>query len=177
MKTRTIAMGLVALATLILPSVSSARQAKYSVTIPKVLSYPTTTLTFSSSAVFLGLKSVKPADVRVQFDNPEWSATVSEAHWNTSRPGTYFKFACQPTSASCMKAAGPSGTYSYVLESEGAAAPSKDGQYSYTWDVRPPGDQVADMVVRTTPEPATFSLVAVGLLGLFLVARRKLAFN
>jgi PEP-CTERM motif len=177
MKTRTIAMGLVALATLLMPSVSSARQTKYSVTIPKVLSYPTTTLTFSSSAVFPGLRSVKPADVRAQFDNPEWSATVSEAHWNTSRPGTYFKLTCQATSSACLKAAGPSGTYTYVLEPEGAAAPSKDGQYSYTWDVRPPGDQIEDTIERTTPEPATFPLLAIGLLGLFFVARKKLAFN
>jgi hypothetical protein len=114
--------------------------------------------------------------VRVQFDNPEWAATVSEAHWNTSRAGTYFKFACQPTSSACLKAAGPSGTYSYVLEPEGAAAPSKNGQYSYTWDVRPPGDQIED-AIAVTPEPATFPLLAIGLLGLFLVARRKLAFN
>jgi hypothetical protein len=176
MKTRMIAMTLVALAALLMPSVSSARQTKYSVTIPKVLSYPTTTLTFSSSAVFPGMKSVKPADVRVQFDNPEWAATVSEAHWNTSRAGTYFKFACEATSSACLKAADPSGTYSYVLEPEGAAAPSKNGQYSYTWDVRPPGDQIEDEIA-VTPEPATFPLLAIGLLGLFLVARRKLAFN
>jgi hypothetical protein len=76
-----------------------------------------------------------------------------------------------------MKAAGPSGTYSYVLEPEGAAAPSKDGQYSYTWDVRPPGDQIADSIVATTPEPATLPLLAIGILGLLFVARRKLAFN
>jgi PEP-CTERM motif-containing protein len=176
MKTRTIAMSLVALATLLVPSVSSARQTKYSVTIPKVLSYPTTRLTFSSSAVFPGLKSVKPADVRVQFDNPEWAATVSEAHWNTSHAGTYFKFACQATSSACLKAAGPSGTYTYVLEPEGAAAPSKNGQYSYTWDVRPPGDQIQD-VIAVTPEPATLPLLAIGLLGLLLVARRKLVLN
>jgi len=176
MKTRMIAMGLVALAALLLPSVSSARPKNYSVTIPKVLSYPTTTLTFSSSAVFPGLRSVKPADVRAQFDNPAWAATVSEAHWNTSRPGTYFKFTCQATSSACLKAAGPSGTYAYVLEPEGAAAPSKEGQYSYTWDVRPPGDQIQD-VTAVTPEPATFPLLAIGLLGLLLVARRKLAFN
>ncbi len=177
MKTRMIAMTLVALAALLMPSVSSARQTKYSVTIPKVLSYPTTTLTFSSSAVFPGMKSVKPADVRVQFDNPEWAATVSEAHWNTSRAGTYFKFACQPTSAPCMKAVGPSGTYAYVLEPEGSAAPSKDGQHALTWDVRPPGDLVFDMEVGTTPEPSTLPLLAIGLLGLFFVARKKLAFN
>jgi hypothetical protein len=171
-----IAMTLVALAALLMPSVSSARQTKYSVTIPKVLSYPTTTLTFSSSAVFPGLKSVKPADVRVQFDNPEWAATVSEAHWNTSRAGTYFKLACQPTSSACLKAVGPSGTYAYVLEPENAGAPSKNGQYALTWDVRPPGDMVFDVAVLT-PEPATFPLLAIGLLGLLLVARRKLAFN
>ncbi len=176
MKTRMIALTLVALAALLVPSVSSARQKNYSVTIPKVLSYPTTTLTFSSSAVFPGMKSVKPANVRVQFDNPEWAATVSEAHWNTSRPGTYFKFTCQATSSACLKAAGPSGTYAYVLEPQGAAAPSKNGQYSYTWDVRPPGDQIGDNIA-VSPEPATFPLLAIGLLGLFLVARRKLAFS
>jgi hypothetical protein len=177
MKARMIAMTLVALAALLVPSVSSARQKNYSVTIPKVLSYPTTTLTFSSSAVFPGLKSVKPADVRAQFDNPGWAATVSEAHWNTSHPGTYFKFTCQATSSACLKAAGPSGIYSYVLEPEGAAAPSKEGRYSYTWDVRPPGDQVEDNVFVSSPEPATFPLLAIGLLGLLLVARRKLALN
>jgi hypothetical protein len=114
--------------------------------------------------------------VRALFDNPEWSATVSEAHWDTSRAGTYFKFACQPTSAACMKAVGPSGTYSYVLQPDGAAAPSKNGRYALTWDVRPPGDMVFDVAVLS-PEPATFPLLAIGLLGLFLVARRKLAFN
>jgi PEP-CTERM motif len=176
MKTRTIAISLVALVALLLPSVSSARQTNYSVTIPKVLSYPTTTLTFSSRAVFPGLKSVKPAGVRAQFDNPEWSATVSEARWNTGGAGTYFKFACQATSAACMKAAGPSGTYSYVLQPDGAAAPSKNGQYALTWDVRPPGDMVFDVAVLT-PEPSTFGLLAIGLLALFFVVRRKPVFS
>jgi len=172
MKTRTIAISLVALAALLMPAVSNARQANYSVTIPKVLSYPTTTLTFSSSAVVPGSLSVTPGDVRVQFDNPDWSATVSEARWNTAGGGTYFKFACQATSAACMKAAGPSGTYTYVLQPDGAAAPSKNGQYGFTWDVRPPGDTVYDSIA-ITPEPGTLGLLAVGLLGLFFVVRKK----
>lgn len=90
--------------------------------------------------------------------------------------GTYFKLACQPTSSACLKAAGPSGTYAYVLEPENTGAPSKNGQYALTWDVRPPGDMVFDVAVLS-PEPATFPLLAIGLLGLFLIARRKLAFN
>jgi len=167
--------GIVAVAILLASSVSSARQKNYSVTIPKVLSYPTTDFAFSTNSFFEGLDSVKASDVRVQFDNPNWSASVTEVRLRGGGPGTYFKLACAPTSAACMKQVGPAGTYSYVLMPEGSAAPSKNGQYALTWDVRPPGDLVQDILVA--PEPSTLPLLALGLAGLFFVASKKLVFN
>jgi PEP-CTERM motif len=120
---------------------------------------------------------VSPSDVRVQFDNPNWSASVTDVRWNEGGAGTYFKLGCAPNSAACMKQAGAAGTYSYVLMPEGVAAPSKDGQHAYTWDVRPPGDLAVDQIVMTTPEPSTLPLLALGLAALLFVARKKLASN
>lgn len=177
MKKHLFAVGIVAVAILSAPSVSSARQKNYSVTIPKVLSYPVTSFTFSSSTWFSGLKSVKPADVRVRFDNPNWSASVTEVRWNEGGPGTYFKLACASNSAACLKQAGPTGTYSYVLMPDGSAAPSSEGQHALLWDVRPPGDLDQDVEEMAMPEPNSLPLLALGVVGLFFVARKKLISN
>jgi len=175
MKKQLIGLGLLAIAIVLAPSTSSARQKNYSVTIPKVLSYPTTTFTFSSSGLLPRWRSVDAAGVGVQFDNPNWSAHVTEVRWNESGAGTYFKLTCDATSTACMKQTGQSGAYSYVLMPEGAAAPSKGGQYALTWDVRPPGDQIEDIAI--VPEPSTLPLLAIGLAVLLFVARKKLIAN
>jgi hypothetical protein len=153
--------------------VASAGQSDYNVTIPKVSSYPTTNFSFQSSAVSSDSHAVTPGAVKVKFDNPDWSATVSEANWNPSGAGTFLKLTCSPKSVVCLRATRSLGTYKYVLLPEGAAAPSKNGTYALVWDVRPPGDLVTD-VVAVTPEPATLGLMVTGLLVLALFGRKKL---
>jgi hypothetical protein len=146
-----------------------ARKSNYTIVIPPVLTYPTTTLTFSSHAVIAGSRSLAPADVAVKFDDPNWAATITDAHLVTTAGGTYFKLTCQSSSAVCLQATRGSGSYTYALVPSTLPAPSKKGTYSLVWDVTPPGDQVSDIVA--VPEPSSLILLGMGIAGL-LGARR-----
>src|SRR6202021_2158107 len=84
-------IGILAVAVLVMLAAAHSRKSNYSIVIPKVLTYPTTTLTFVSKPAILGSPSVAADRVQVKFDNPNWAATVSEAHLVTKAGGTYFK--------------------------------------------------------------------------------------
>jgi PEP-CTERM motif len=174
MRTRLINLGAFALTVLMIPAAASARQSNYNIVIPKVLTYPITTLTFSSDAVLAGSQIKAPGGIGVKFDDPGWAASVSAARWVTTGGGTYFKFTCEATSTVCMQATKGTGSYIYVLQPSAAPAPSKNGNYALTWDVNPPGDLVFD-TLNITPEPSTFILLGMGLLGLLGVGRKRFA--
>lgn len=120
------------------------RQVRYKLIIPKVLTYPTTTLAFSSKAVLAGSDTKAPVNIKAKFDDPNWEASVSMVHWVTTGGGTFFKFTCAASSVSCKQATKGTGIYTYALTPTTQPAPMGYGHYSLIWDVNPPGDIVAD---------------------------------
>jgi PEP-CTERM motif len=161
-----------ATALLLAPIGAAAGQNHYHVVIPGVLSYPTTTLTFSSPT-FLGHSLPgTPQHVHATFSDPNWAATVSDIDWKTTGKGTYVRFTCQTSSAACLRATGGKGFYTYSLLPSTDLAPAKRGNYSLTWYVFPPGGYHDDDRVQVVPEPDTFVLLGAGLLGFLLFARR-----
>jgi hypothetical protein len=164
MSSRKMIFGTLIVAVVLILAAAHFRKSSYNIVIPKVLSYPTTTLTFSSKTAIVGSPSVAADNVRVLFDNPNWAAAVSEAHLVTNAGGTYFKFTCQASSQACLEATRGSGSYTYSLVPSTLPAPSKKGTYALVWDVNPPGDTVQDVLVL--PEPDTLVLLSGGLLGL-----------
>jgi hypothetical protein len=152
------------------------RQSNYKIVIPKVLTYPTTTLAFSSKAVLAGSQIKAPGGIRVKFDDPSWVASVSDARWVTTGGGTYFKFTCEATSTACMQATKGSGTYTYALTPTTQHAPSAYGyrKHSLNWDVTPPGD-ITDDEVSVTPEldPTTGAAALVLITGAVLIIRGR----
>jgi hypothetical protein len=150
-------------------------QTNHKIMIPKVLTYPTTTLAFSSKAV-LSSSQVKAAAIRVKFDDPSWAASVSVARWVTTGGGTYFKFTCEASSTSCMQASKGLGTYTYALTPTTAPAPRGYGRYALIWDVNPPGDLVNDAGINVPEIDPTTGAAALALLAgavLLIRGRRK----
>jgi hypothetical protein len=161
MKAQKIILTLLAL--LFIPIAASAADAGYSVVIPRVLSYPTTTMTFSSRGLFFYSQPITPSSIHVNFDNPSWSATISDVQWLTKGGGTYITFACAASSTACMQATRGKGSYKYSLMPTTSVAPSTVGKFALTWDVVPPGDLVLDGVVVSAPEPSSLSMLLLGL--------------
>jgi hypothetical protein len=162
-------LGTLTVAVLVILTAAHSRKSNYNIVIPKVLSYPTTTLTFTSQHAILGSPSVAADKIQVKFDNPNWAAAVSEAHLVTKAGGTYFKFTCQSSSAPCLEATRGSGSYTYSLVPSTLPAPTANGTYALVWDVNPPGDTVQDIAVL--PEPNTLIMLGGGLVGLLGMRR------
>jgi hypothetical protein len=155
-------------------AVVHGRQSSYTILFPKLLTYPTTTLAFSSKAVLPGSQVKAPGAIRVKFDDPRWVASVSDARWVTTGGGTYFKFACEASSTPCMQATKGSGTYTYVLTPTAQPAPKAYGHYAYNWDVRPPGDILLESI-HIVPEidPTTGTAALALLAGAVLLVRGR----
>ena len=162
-------IGILAVVVLVMLAAAHSRKSSYSIVIPKVLTYPTTTLTFSAKPAILGSSTLKADKVQVKFDNPNWAATVSEAHLVTKAGGTYFKLTCQDSSALCLDATRGSGSYTYSLVPSTLPVPVAKGTYALVWDVNPPGDTVQDVLVA--PEPSTLIMLGGGLVGLLGIRR------
>ncbi|HXN98662.1 MAG TPA: hypothetical protein VN881_06275 [Candidatus Acidoferrales bacterium] len=169
MSSRKMIVGTFAVAMLLVLVAVYSRKSTYNIHIPKVLTYPTTTLAFSARSFIPGAPSVAADKIRVTFDNPDWAASVSEARFLTSTGGTYFKFTCQASSTPCLQATRGSGSYTYSLLPSTLPAPSTRGTYAMVWDVNPPGDTVTDTVVM--PEPTVLFMLGPGLVGLFGLRR------
>jgi hypothetical protein len=148
----------------------------HTIVLPKVLTYPTTTLTFSSKAVLAGSEIKTPGGVRVKFDDPSWAASVSDARWVTTGGGTYFKLTCEASSVACMQATKGSGTYTYALTPTAQPAPKGYGHNALIWDVNPPGDLFADASSGVPEIDPTTGAAALALLAgavLLIRGRRK----
>ena len=77
-------IGILAVVVLVMLAAAHSRKSNYSIVIPKVLTYPTTTLTFASKPAIVGSPS--------------------------KAGGTYFKLTCQASSAPCLEATRGSGS-------------------------------------------------------------------
>jgi hypothetical protein len=133
----------------------------YSIIIPSVANYPTTTIRFSASSI------------KVSFNDANFSATPTGGQWITNASGTYFGFTCAPSSVACMKATRGKGTYTYKLVGVALVAPATRGRFQLNWDVNPPGDVVEDVAIL--PEPSSILLLLGGMLMLAWLMRRKLS--
>jgi hypothetical protein len=58
-------IGVLAVAVLVMFAAAHSRKSNYSIVIPKVLTYPTTTLTFASTPRFLALLRFQPIEFKL----------------------------------------------------------------------------------------------------------------
>lgn len=170
MKATTAKIFVLALA-LCLPAVK-AHATGYSITIPSVAGYPTTTIRFAAP-VLNGSQSIAADKIKVSFSDASFSASPAGGQWITNASGTYFGFTCAPSSVACMKATRGKGTYTYKLVGPATFAPAAKGKFHLNWDVNPPGDVVQDVAVL--PEPASIYLMLTGMLALAWLTRKKFA--
>lgn len=168
-------IGVLAVVVLVMLAAAHSRKSNYTIVIPKVLTYPTTTLTFASKPAILSSSTLTADKVQVKFDNPDWAATVSEAHLVTKAGGTYFKLTCQASSTPCLEATRGSGSYTYSLVPSTLPVPAAKGTYALVWDVNPPGDTIEDVAV--VPEPSTLIMLGGGLVGLLGIRRGGFKFQ
>lgn len=156
-----------------LPSGQAHATTGYSITIPSVASYPTTTIRFSAPSVLKGSQAIAASSIKVSFNDANFSALPTGGQWVTNASGTYFAFTCNPSSLACMKATRNKGTYTYKLVGPAFAAPATNGRYHLNWDVNPPGDVIKDIAVL--PEPSSILLFLGGMLALAGLTRKKLS--
>ena len=147
----------------------------YSITIPSVANYPTTTIRFSAPGILNGSQSIAASSIKVSFNDASFSATPTGGQWITNASGTYFGFTCVPSSVACMKATRGKGTYTYKLVGAALVAPATRGRFQLNWDVNPPGDVVEDVAIL--PEPSSILLLLGGMLMLVWLTRRKLSIS
>lgn len=155
---------------LCLPS-SMAHATRYSVTIPSVAGYPTTTIRFSAPSVLTGSKPLGASSIKVSFEGANFAASPTGGQWVTNASGTYFGFTCNRSSVACMKATRGKGSYTYKLVGPAFAAPSSKGEFHLNWDVNPPGDVAQD--ISRLPEPGSVLLLLAGMLSLGWLMRKR----
>src|SRR5512146_1504979 len=143
----------------------------YSITIPSVANYPTTTIRFSAPGILNGSQPIAASSIKVSFNDANFSATPTGGQWITNASGTYFGFTCAPSSVACMQATRGKGSYTYKLVGPAFAAPTTTGRFHLNWDVNPPGDVVEDIV--EVPEPSTVFLFLAGMLALAWATRKR----
>lgn len=168
MKATTLKIFVLAVA-LCLPS-AMAHATGYTITIPSVAGYPTTTIRFSVPGVMAGSQTIPPRSIKVSFDGTNFAASPTGGQWVTDASGTYFGFTCEPSSVACMKATRGKGSYTYKLVGPVLTAPVGKGEFHLNWDVNPPGDVVLDLAV---PEPSSVLLLLGGMLTLGWVMRKR----
>lgn len=156
--------------TLCLPS-AMAHATGYSITIPSVAGYPTTTIRFSTPGVLTGSQPIAASSLKVSFNGANFAASPAGGQWVTNASGTYFGFTCDPSSVACMKATRGKGSYTYKLVGPAFTAPATKGRFHLNWDVNPPGDVVEDISV--VPEPSSILLFLAGMLTLGWVSRKR----
>jgi hypothetical protein len=170
MKATTAKIFLVALA-ICLPS-AKAHATGYSITIPSVATYPTTTIRFSAPGVLNGSQTIAAGSIKVSFNGANFAAAPSGGRWITNGSGTYFGFTCAPSSVACTKATRGTGSYTYKLVGPAFAAPASKGEFHLNWDVNPPGDVAQD--VSNVPEPSSIVLFLGGMLALVGLTRKRM---
>jgi hypothetical protein len=169
MKATTLKIFVLALA-LCLPS-AMAHATGYSITIPSVAGYPTTTIRFSAPGVLTGSQAIAANSIKASFAGANFAASPTGGQWVTNASGTYFGFTCDTSSVACMKATRGKGSYTYKLVGPAFAAPSTKGEFHLNWDVNPPGDVSQD--ISRVPEPSSVLLLLGGMLTLGWVMRKR----